>query len=83
LYGDPTEADVARHNRTAEALLEALIDDPGQGKYDEIDRVGNRFNRLLVSDLPFFLASWLKQQFKAYFHLCLSFASLCRFSTRN
>lgn len=73
LYGDPTEADVARHNRTAEALLEALVDDPSQEKYDEIDRVGNRFNRLLVRDLPCVCASELRKLIKARVRLSLSF----------
>jgi hypothetical protein len=48
LYGDPTTSDLARNNKTADALLRILEDDPNQEQYDEIDRIGNRFNRLLV-----------------------------------
>lgn len=48
LHGDPTKSDVARNNKTAEALLNLLEADPGQDEYEEIDRIGNRFNRLLV-----------------------------------
>lgn len=39
---------MARNNKTAEALLKLLEADPGQEEYEEIDRIGNRFNRLLV-----------------------------------
>ena len=49
LYGDPRPADGPWRNKTAEsALLDAMLVDPEDAKYAEVDRVGNRFNRLLV-----------------------------------
>lgn len=48
LYGQPTPEDGRKRNRTVEHLLDALIDDPGQEEYDEVDRIGSRFNRLVI-----------------------------------
>ena len=48
LYGYPTAADQVRRNVSIETLLEELLESPEQHKYDEIDRIGNRFNRLLI-----------------------------------
>ena len=48
LVSHPDEEAARRRNTTVEALEATLYEDSTEDKYEEMDRVGNRYNRLIV-----------------------------------
>jgi hypothetical protein len=48
IYEYPSEEYAAQHNTTTRLLLDKLESNMGEDKFEEIDRLGNRFNRLVL-----------------------------------
>lgn len=48
LFGYPSPEDALERNTSVDSLLDGLFESPQEAKHHEIDRIGNRFNRLLI-----------------------------------